>query len=190
MGTRAERSWYPSDEEIVRRFQETGDNECFAELFARYSKRVFLACRGFFSEWQAAEDATQETFLRSYRSLRNFQGGDFSGWLMRVAKNVCIDEWRKRRLEALTLDVELRDLPIPSGLETSLDLRRLVERVRREMRSLVPAQRQCLELKIQGYSYEETADQTGLSVDAVKSHLQNGRRMLWRKMEEAMAHSK
>jgi RNA polymerase sigma-70 factor (ECF subfamily) len=179
----ASRAECPSDEEIVRRFQETGENACFAELFTRYRKRVFLACRGFFSEWQAAEDATQETFLRTYRSLRNFQGGDFSGWLMRVAKNVCIDEWRKRRLEAGTLDVELTELPIASRLDTSLDSRRLVERVGREMRSLAPAQRQCLELKIQGYSYEETAAQTGLSIDAVKSHLQNGRRMLWRRME-------
>jgi DNA-directed RNA polymerase specialized sigma24 family protein len=38
-------------------------------------------------------------------------------------------------------------------------------------------------LKIEGYSYEETALRTGLSVEAVKSHLQNGRRALWLKME-------
>jgi DNA-directed RNA polymerase specialized sigma24 family protein len=38
-------------------------------------------------------------------------------------------------------------------------------------------------MKIQGYSYEETAALTGLSTEAVKSHLQNGRRMLWLKMK-------
>jgi RNA polymerase sigma factor (sigma-70 family) len=109
---------------------------------------------------------------------------------MRVAKNVCIDEWRKRRLETGTSDVELTGLPIPSGLDTSLDSRRLLERFGRKMRSLAPAQRQCLELKIQGCSFEETAAQTGLSINAVKSHLQNGRRMLWRRMEDTLAHSK
>ena len=36
-------------------------------------------------------------------------------------------------------------------------------------------------MKIQGYSYEETAAHTGFSIEAVKSHLQNGRRMLWLK---------
>ena len=41
-------------------------------------------------------------------------------------------------------------------------------------------------MKIQGYSYEETAAQTGLSIDAVKSHLQNGRRRLWLKRKEAV----
>jgi DNA-directed RNA polymerase specialized sigma24 family protein len=109
---------------------------------------------------------------------------------MRIARNVCIDEWRKRRLQAGLVDAELSDLPIPSGLDMSLDSRRLVDSIGREMRSLVPAQRLCLELKIQGYSYEETAAQTGLSIDAVKSHLQNGRRMLWRRIEGALVHSR
>jgi DNA-directed RNA polymerase specialized sigma24 family protein len=38
-------------------------------------------------------------------------------------------------------------------------------------------------MKIQGYSYEETAAGTGLSIEAVKSHLQNGRRRLWLKIK-------
>jgi len=58
------------DEEIIRRFQETGDGECFAELFVRYRKQVYCACRGFFNDGAAAEDATQETFLRIYRRAR------------------------------------------------------------------------------------------------------------------------
>jgi hypothetical protein len=48
------RAGYPSNGEIVPRFQETGGNECFAESFTRYRKRVFQARRGLFSEWQAA----------------------------------------------------------------------------------------------------------------------------------------
>ena len=73
------------DEELAQRAGAAGDNECFAELFARYRKRVFYSCRGFFLENQAAEDATQETFLRAYRSIRSFQAGDFCGWLMRLS---------------------------------------------------------------------------------------------------------
>jgi hypothetical protein len=38
------------DEEMVRAFQETGSNDCFAELFAGYRKVVFSACRGFFAD--------------------------------------------------------------------------------------------------------------------------------------------
>ena len=57
------------------------------------------------------------------------------------------------------------------------------ENVRLKRPATHPDQRCCLEMKIQGYSYEETAARTGLSIDAVKSHLQNGRRMLWLKMK-------
>jgi DNA-directed RNA polymerase specialized sigma24 family protein len=50
--------------------------------------------------------------------------------------------------------------------------------------AFLPAdQRRCLDMKIQGYSYQETAAQTGLSIDMVKSHLQNGRRRLWLKIK-------
>jgi RNA polymerase sigma-70 factor (ECF subfamily) len=169
------------DEELVRRFQESGSSDCFAELFARHRKRVYLACRGFFADGAGAEDATQETFLRTYQNIHSFQGGNFLSWIMRIARNVCIDQWRKRRPEA-ELDGEVLPERAAAGAQDRTpDLRFLVEEVWRAMTSLPPDQRRCLEMKIQGYSYEESAARTGLSIEAVKSHLQNGRRMLWLK---------
>ena len=176
-----------ADEEIVRTFQETGSNDCFAELFVRHRKRVFSACRGFFADGAAAEDATQETFLRVYRNISGFRGSNFLGWVMRIAKNVCIDEWRKHRAEAGIEETHLTEVPAAGALESPSELRLTLEKLREEMGSLSPEQRRCLEMKMEGYSYEETAARTGLSLDAVKSHLQNGRRMLWLKMEGAIA---
>ncbi len=126
------------DEEIVRRFQETGSSDCFAELFARHRRKVFLACRGFFSDSAAAEDATQETFLRTYQNMQSFQGGNFAGWLLRIAKNVCIDLWWKHRPE-----VGIEDEMPPEGkaattMDRTPDLRLIVEEVWREMTSLPP----------------------------------------------------
>jgi RNA polymerase sigma-70 factor (ECF subfamily) len=178
------------DEEIVRSFQETGSNDCFAELFARHRKKVFSACRGFFADSAAAEDATQETFLRVYQRIHSFQGGNFLGWLMRIAKNVCIDQWRKRRPEAGIEDTHLTEVPAPGMLDSSSQLRLTLEKLWKEMTSLSPEQRLCLEMKIEGYSYEETAARTGLSIEAVKSHLQNARRMLWLRMEGAITRLK
>ena len=169
------------DEEIVRRFQETGSSDCFAELFARHRKRVFMACRGFFSDKAAAEDATQETFLHAYQKIHTFQGGNFLGWLMRIARNVCIDLWRKRRPEVGTEDEVRPEGAAVGATDRSPDLHWAVEEVWNAMMTLPTDQRRCLEMKIQGYSYEETAAHTGFSIEAVKSHLQNGRRMLWLK---------
>jgi RNA polymerase sigma-70 factor (ECF subfamily) len=171
------------DEELVRCFQESGSGDCFAELFVRYRKRVFWACRGFFADRVVAEDATQETFLRVYQKVHSFQGGNFSGWLMRIAKNVCIDEWRKRRPEAGMDGALLPDGPAVAARDRTSEMDLMVEEVWKEMALLPPDQRRCLEMKIHGYSYEETAARTGFSIDAVKSHLQNGRRKLWLKIK-------
>jgi RNA polymerase sigma-70 factor (ECF subfamily) len=178
------------DEELVRRFQSSGDTECFAELFVRHRKRIYLACRGFFSDGSAAEDATQVTFLRAYQKIGHFREGNFCGWLMRIARNVCIDQWRKQRPEIAAEEIELEALPDAETLDRTADLHRAVQKLRHEMETLSPDQRRCLELKIEGYSYDETALRTGLSVEAVKSHLQNGRRALWLKMEGTLSRVK
>lgn len=177
------------DEVLAHNVWEAGDNDSFAELFARHRRKVFYACRGFFSDWQAAEDATQETFLRAFKNIRGFQEGDFSHWLLRIAKNVCIDEWRRRRPETAIDGLELTDRAAPKSFDSSFETRQMVERLWLEIKALPCEQRQCLELKVEGFSYEETAARTGFTVNAVKSHLQNGRRMLWRKMDGALPQS-
>jgi RNA polymerase sigma-70 factor (ECF subfamily) len=188
MASRAQTADQIPDEELVRRFRETGDSCWFAELFARYKKKVYFACRGFYADSGAAEDATQETFLRAFEKLNQFTGGDFGGWLMRIAKNICIDRWRKTRAEAV---VDTGDDSQEAALEVAVlpqhELRMSAERVLQELKSLPYEQRRCLEMKIEGYSYEETAARTGLTVEAVKSHLQNGRRMLWLRLEGRLA---
>jgi len=170
------------DQELARRVRVNGDKDCFAELFNRYRKKVFCACHGFFSDDQRAGDATQETFLRAYRSIHTFREGEFSRWLMRIAKNVCIDEWRRNRHEiAIDALESARELTTdPRGV--AFEIRVMAQRVWKELKRLPPDQRRCLELKIDGFSYEETAARTGLPLHAVKSHLQNGRRMLWQRI--------
>ena len=177
------------DEVLARNVWASGDNDSFAELFTRHRKKVFYACWGFFADRHAAEDATQETFLRAFKHIRGFQEGDFSRWLLRIAKNACIDEWRRRRPETAIEGLELTDHPAEKSFDSAFETRQMVERLWQEIRSLPREQRQCLELKVEGLSYEETAARTGFTVNAVKSHLQNGRRMLWRKMEIALPQS-
>jgi DNA-directed RNA polymerase specialized sigma24 family protein len=103
---------------------------------------------------------------------------------MRIARNVCIDQWRKRKAE-MERDggVEVEAVPARAVDDPTSDERLAAERVIAEMKHLSEPQRRCLAMKIEGYSYEETAMRTGMSVPAVKSHLQNGRRALWLRIE-------
>jgi len=156
-------------------------------LFARYRRQVYFACKGFFSDGTAAEDATQEAFLRVYQNIHRFSGGNFGGWLMRIARNICIDSWRKGHGESEFEEVEVDQLPSTEVLDQASDLRFPVEQVLQEMQTLPAEQRRCVELKIEGYSYEETAASAGLTVQAVKSHLQNGRRTLWLRMKGTLS---
>lgn len=175
------------DEELVRLFQASGDPQWFGELFARHRRRVYCSCRGFFCDGATAEDAVQDTFIHAFQNIHSFLGGSFGGWLMRIAKNVCIDNWRKRRSETDLDEADLDNTAKTAPLERMFQLHTAVETLRAEMKALPCEQRRCLELKIDGYSYEETAARTGLSIEAVKSHLQNGRRMLWSKMEGTLS---
>ncbi len=173
-----------SDDELVWKFRATKDANYFAELFARHRKKVYWSCRRFYGEGGAAEDATQEAFLKAFQNVGRYAGGDFCGWLMRISRNVCIDIWRKRKTEGgRDEERELDELPAKQTVDPESEANFVAERVQEEMKQLPEAQRQCLALKIEGYSYEETAMKTGMSVPAVKSHLQNGRRALWLRIE-------
>ncbi len=172
-----------SDEELASRYQATGEQEYFALLFLRHRRQVYYSWRRFFRGSGLAEDATQETFLRAFQSLRQYQEGNVRGWLMRIARNVCIDLWRKRRPETDLADVPFLDLADPVRLDHRTGTSLALSKVQAEMLLLPVDQQRCLQLKMEGYSYEETAQRTGLSLDAVKSHLQNGRRSLWLRMQ-------
>jgi RNA polymerase sigma-70 factor (ECF subfamily) len=175
-----------ADAEIVRRFQTTGDGAWFAELFARHRKHVYFGCWRFFSEGGAAEDATQETFLRAYQHMQDFSEGDVRAWLMRIARNVCIDHFRKARPERTLAQDQYAEPEAGGSVDDDFQMRTTVERLRKELAALPVDQRRCLEMKIEGYSYEETASRLGVSEKAVKSHIQNGRRMLWVKMKDIL----
>jgi RNA polymerase sigma-70 factor (ECF subfamily) len=171
-----------TDEDLARRAWREGDSTCFAELFVRHRKRVFCACRGFLGDSHAAEDATQETFLKAYKNLELFRDGCFASWLMRIARNVCIDEWRRKGHEFGVDDLEAVENTGTRPPNSSFEAHLLAEQTWEEIKSLPREQRECLELKIEGFSYEETAEKTGLTVQSVKSHIQNGRRMLWQRI--------
>ena len=170
----------------MRSFCALRDPEYFRVLFDRHKKRVYVSCKVFLQDASAAEDATQETFLRAFQNLNGFSGGHFGAWLTRIARNVCIDAWRRRRRQAETGEEHLVGVGDKHSLEDAAAMRAAAARLREEMVKLPEQQRRCLELKIEGHSYEEMAALTGLPLAAVKSHLQNGRRMLWIQMEKVL----
>jgi RNA polymerase sigma-70 factor (ECF subfamily) len=129
-----------------------------------------------------AEDAVQEAALRAFRYFRTFVGGDGRAWFLRIVRNICLD-WRSQRTAALT-DPFDEDKP-PPGRHPAIDPEALLLRnddatlIARAMRSLPDRFHHLLVLReLEGLSYRELADVTGIPIGTVMSRLSRAREAL------------
>src|SRR5881296_3639730 len=106
----------PADErEILERIR-AGDINAVQALFEEHRTRIYRVCLLYTDSMDDAKDVLQETFLRAYKSVRNFRGdSSFTTWLTRIAINICLNLRRDRRnsetLESDRLDSTQFDAP-------------------------------------------------------------------------------
>lgn len=75
-----------------------GDREAFVALTRLYQSKVFILAYSFFRNKEDAVDLVQDVFLRVFEKIESFQEGrNFDAWILRVAKNLCIDRYRRTR---------------------------------------------------------------------------------------------
>lgn len=161
-----------------------GDARAFNQLVADYQGQVYNLAYRILSEPESAADATQDAFLSAYRNIRQFRGGSFRAWLMRIATNACYDELRRRKRspQAASLDQALDEdtAPEPPDREPTPEeriIRRdMQQHLQRGLATLPYDQRVVVVLSdVQGLSYEEIAEVTNASLGTVKSRLSRGR---------------
>jgi RNA polymerase sigma-70 factor (ECF subfamily) len=73
-------------------------------LYRAYGPVIYARCRRLLGEGSAAEDATQETFMRVHRHLDKAEGRDALAWIYRIATNYCLNEIRNRKRRAEPMD--------------------------------------------------------------------------------------
>ena len=160
-----------------------GDLRAFNELVLTYQGLAFSVAYGILGDGDAASDATQDGFLKAYRSLDKFRGGSFKAWLMRIVANTCLDQLRARRRRQTTSFDELLDpeqAPClidrgrgPEEHAVNQELRRAIQL---GMRALPADQRAVIVLSdVEGFSYAEIAQATGMALGTVKSRLSRAR---------------
>ena len=161
-----------------------GDDEAFARLVELYQKPVYNLCYRMLGNPGDAEDAAQESFLRAYKNLRRYDNArPFATWLLSIASHFCIDQLRKRRFNAFSLDDDERawlEPPDPGmGPETTLSVQEKQAQVQELLENLSPKDRAAVVMRYwYDYSYEEIAQELSLTVSAVKSRLHRSRRDL------------
>jgi RNA polymerase sigma-70 factor (ECF subfamily) len=163
-----------SDQELMRIVQG-GDFSPASEIYDRYSGRIYNFALRFLKNSEAAEDATQEVFVKMIRHANQFQGdAKLSTWLFSITANWCRDYLRKADNKTKESDDVLVTLPASAEYspERRLEQREDEQRVQRALLALTPEQREAILLsRYQGLSYAEIAQISGCSEGAVKTRV-------------------
>ena len=163
-------------------FDATGDPAAMPswdELVRQHADRVYRLAYRLSGNQHDAEDLTQETFIRVFRSVRDYQPGTFEGWLHRITTNLFLDMVRRRaRMEALPDDYDQvpGDQPTPEQIYHDA---RLGPDLQAALDSLAPEFRAAVVLcDIEGLSYEEIGATLGVKLGTVRSRIHRGRQAL------------
>ena len=163
-----------SDQELMRLVQ-AGDFSPASEIYDRYSGRIYNFALRFLRNAEAAEDATQEVFVKMMRHANQFQGdAKLSTWLFSITANWCRDYLRKADNKIKESEDVLVTLPAPSELspDRTLEQRENEAMIKRALQALTPEQREAILLsRYQGLSYAEIAQISGCSEGAVKTRV-------------------
>jgi len=170
---------------LVKSAQQ-GDQDAFASLMTQYERPIYNLCLRMSRKPEDAEELTQTTFLKAWRSLPGFQeDASFFTWLYRLATNTCIDFLRQERRRNSALQVnsldqdaqpaeqipDLRHLPEEKVLQNDLHKRLIhaMEQLSKEHRDIL------IQREIDGLSYQEIAALLHLELGTVKSRIARAR---------------
>ena len=164
---------------------QQGDREAFRLLFEAYKDRVFsIACYSLGNE-AAADDVTQQIFVKLFTRIGQFRGdSEFTTWLYRLVINSCLDERRKQRRFLPVEEVAPMSRAVyRKPPETRYERREIADTVKEAIGGLKPKMRLPIMLKyIEGFSYEEIAKVLGCSKGTVASRLNRAHKALAKRL--------
>lgn len=154
-----------SDSELyyqLNKDKETAER-AFAELYSRYSSRVFAYCRRFLGNKQDAQDVYQETFVRFFQSAQqDREMTNVPAFLLKIARNLCVNFKRKQKD-----NVSYEDYMVINNNRN--DKEELLNLIKMALDVLPDEYRDIFILReYQGLSYNEIADVTNISLASVK----------------------
>ena len=164
-----------SQDDVAR--AAAGDRRAFERLYRAHADRVFSLCARMCGDRTAAEELTQDVFVRAWEKLSLFRGDSaFATWLHRLAVNVVLnarkgDGRRRSRIDESVEDLET--LPhAPEHLGERMDLQAAIA-------ALPPGARRVFVLHdVQGFRHEDIAEMLGVTSGGSKAQLHRARMLL------------
>jgi len=183
-----------NEEQALVERARAGDTAAFSSLVDRYERKIFRLAKHITQNDEDAEDVLQESFMKAYSNLENFQmHSKFYTWLVRIAVNEALMKLRKRKSDRTVSldepheteeDTVTREIAVwEDDPEKKYSREELGEILQNAVDQLKPAFRTVFVLRdIEELSTEETAEALGISVPAVKSRLLRARLQLREKL--------
>jgi RNA polymerase sigma-70 factor (ECF subfamily) len=176
----ADRAPVLRDEEIAARAQ-AGSPEAFRLMFDRHAPAVRRFCGDLLRDGAAADEATQETFVRAHARIRTLEEGErITGWLLGIARRVALEQMRKaRRAPEALPDDEPREVDRAPDPESALLSREADGVLDGALSDLAAERRAALLLRIDhGLGYGEIAEAMGWTLQKVKNEIHRARLQL------------
>ncbi|MCD6454778.1 MAG: sigma-70 family RNA polymerase sigma factor [Candidatus Aminicenantes bacterium] len=180
------------DEKKLAIRARNGDKGAFEMLMVRYEKSLYNYIYRMTGDRELSLDLTQEAFLKSYLSIKDFNARySFSTWLWRIAHNLVIDHFRKKKLNKVSFHAEVDgedvEFDVPGNEKSPYE--KMLNKERREiimeaLEKIPPEMKELIILRhFNELSYQEIAEVTGLPFHAVKSKLYRAREALRKRLE-------
>jgi len=196
----SERLFCPADEAEWARAAAGGDKAAFAWLVEKHKSSVYGLCYRLVGSPDEARDAAQEAFVRAYTSISDFDPRQpFAAWVLRIARNHCIDLLRRRR-PTLALVPENRGETLDPGVapepadhfamggEQALQEREAQRDLDKAIASLPNRYREVIALfHVQHKSYADIASTLGVPMGTVMTWLHRARKELRQKLAEHLS---
>lgn len=169
----------PQQERIWLAAAQNKDSEAFGHLVETYQGSVYNLCYRMLGDPDEAEDASQESFMRAFFSLKRYDNQrSFSTWLLSIAAHYCIDQLRRRRIKQISIqDLSYEEIADPGpNPDVVTSIHEDQNRVRALLEGLSPTDRAAVILFYwHDISYDQIAESLNLTVSAVKSRLHRAR---------------
>ena len=182
-----------SEHELVTAVRR-GDDRAFEELYGRYRQRIGSYVFGMVGDHGRAEDISQEVFISALRRMRDTERPiALKPWLYEIAKNACIDHFRRgRRTEEVPLDadesLQSNKLMSAGTPETAVESKQQLDDLRGAFVGLSQSHHQVLVMReLEGLSYSEIGERLGMSRAVVESTLFRARKRLTEEYEELVS---
>jgi len=159
---------------VLTKRAKNEDQKAFIEIIQKYQKSVFYLAYSFFRNREDAQDIVQDTFFQVFRKLNYHENGrSLQKWIMRIARNLCIDRYRKnqRKVETTLNNEEVEEIlnRREKGAERNEDAD-ILKIVSKCLRKLPERQRMIFVMKhYNEFKYIDIADTLGIAVGTVKS---------------------